>query len=184
MSFNQLPPNYKDNNFDDNQNNGDRGLKKLANRFAKNLEKDELIQITIDYLRNNLEVDRVVIYYFYRKWKGQVIYQSVKSSELSIFGSTGEDGCFNDEYAAMYLTGRIRTIADIEIEPMSLCHKEFLQSLQVRANLVIPILNSQGLWGLLIAHHCESPRTWLEKDIELMQLAAKNLESVAAIQDI
>jgi GAF domain-containing protein len=103
--------------------------------------------------------------------------------ELSILGSTGPDECFNGDYAALYEGGRVRAIADIEVEPIHPCHRDFLRSLKVRANLVVPILTNKGLWGLLIAHQCSGPRTWLGSDIEFMQQQAQNMAMSPTIQD-
>jgi len=44
-----------------------------------------------------------------------------------------------------------------------------LRSFQVRANLVIPILHQQDLWGLLIAHHCRSSREWYPSEVTLLE---------------
>ncbi|MBE9129066.1 MULTISPECIES: GAF domain-containing protein [unclassified Coleofasciculus] len=162
---------------------GDAGLRDIANRLAKRLERDILVQKTTDYLRDLLNVDRVVLYYFYYEWKGQVTFESLSSPHYSIFGSTGADNCFVDSYAALYQAGRVRAIADIEREPLNPCHRDFLRSIQVRANLVVPILNSRRLWGLLVAHHCQNARSWQSSEIETMQTAATTLATTPAIQE-
>jgi GAF domain-containing protein len=160
-----------------------RGLQQVIDRLAKKLERDSLIQQTIHDLRIGLQVDRVVLYYFYQQWRGQVTFESLTSEELSIYGSTGPDECFNGDYAAMYLAGRVRAIDDIETEPIQPCHRDFLRSLQVRANLVVPVLTNKGLWGLLVAHHCRDVKTWLPPDITIMQKGAEQLATSPAIQD-
>ena len=43
-----------------------------------------------------------------------------------------------------------------------------LAKLGVKANLVVPIIAKEEVWGLLIAHHY-SPRPWLESEIELLE---------------
>ncbi len=161
----------------------DRSLQKVANRLAKTLEQDKLIQETTHELRDVLNVNRILLYYFYSQWKGQVTFESVSDVEFSLFGQAGPDQCFNDEYAALYLQGRVRAIFDIENEPIDECHRKFLQTLQVRANLVVPILSPKGLWGLLVAHHCQDTRPWSLKDIKMMQDAAAILGNAATIRD-
>ncbi|MBD1840267.1 GAF domain-containing protein [Coleofasciculus sp. FACHB-64] len=161
----------------------DPGLRAFANRLANSIERDVLVQKTTDELRDLLQVDRVVLYYFYRQWKGQVTFESLRSREYSIFGSTGPDDCFNDEYAALYQAGRVRAIADIELEPINPCHRDFLRTMKVRANLVVPILNSVRLWGLLVAHNCQDARTWTSSDLEAMQKAAETLATAPSIRD-
>lgn len=161
----------------------DPGLQRVFAHLTATLEKDALVQETTDKLRESLLADRVVLYYFYRKWEGRVTYESLSSNRFSIFGATGPDECFNGEYAAMYEAGRVRAIANIETEPIAICHRDFLRSMQIRANLVVPVLNNQRLWGLLIAHQCQSTRSWSPLDIEAMQKAAKILATAPSIQD-
>lgn len=161
--------------------NGDPKLKRVLANLSTTLERDHLVvQITSD-LQQKLGVNRVVLYYFYRQWKGQVTFEALSEPEFSIFGSTGPDECFNEEYAAMYLAGRIRAIADIELEPITECHRQFLRHLKVRANLVVPVLIPKGLWGLLVAHHCQSVRSWSDSDITAMQQGAEALASATSI---
>ncbi len=162
---------------------GDSRLQELLGRLAKNLERDELVQATTDYLKDFLNVDRIVLYYFYYEWKGRVTFESLSSLQFSIFGSTGADDCFNDEYAKLYQAGRVKAIPDIKLEPLHPCHREFLESIGVRANLVVPILNSKRLWGLLIAHHCRDAHFWLPSEIKAMKQAAVKLAKAASIHD-
>ena len=163
--------------------NFDRGLKNVLNRLENTIERDTLIAESTSRLRNTFDVDRVVLYYFYSKWDGQVTFESLSSEEWSILGSSGPDDCFNDGYADLYLQGRVRAIPDIESEPIADCHRDFLRSLKVRANLVAPILTDKGLWGLLIAHHCQAARVWTPSDINMMQAEAKNLALAPTICD-
>ncbi|MDY6806645.1 MAG: GAF domain-containing protein [Cyanobacteriota bacterium] len=166
------------------KSSGDRStLRSLVGRLNEKMQRDTLIQKTTDELRDDLNVDRVVIYYFYRQWEGQVTYESFSDPERSIYGCTGPDECFNGEYAALYLGGRVRAIADIEVEPINDCHRDFLRSLGVRANLAVPILNPAELWGLLIAHHCQEVRSWSESDIDMMKKAAATLANSPTIRD-
>ncbi|QLE55134.1 GAF domain-containing protein [Nostoc sp. TCL26-01] len=167
---------YSESEFDPNSNKPtEQGLQRVLNRLIQTMQRDALIRQTTNHLRELLQVDRVVLYYFYWQWHGQVTFESLRSEEFSILGSTGPDECFNDEYAALYLNGRVRAIADIESELISPCHRDFLQSLKVRANLVAPVLIPRGLWGLLVAHNCQELRSWSQSDIELIQAGAQTL---------
>lgn len=154
----------------------------ILQRLQSRLARDEVVQQTTDELRTFLQVDRVVLYYFYREWEGRVTFESLAHKKFSILGSTGPDECFNDEYAALYLAGRVRAIADIQTEAIAPCHRDFLSDLQVRANLVVPILPPAGLWGLLVAHHCQSPKLWSAEEIDRMQQGALRLATASSIQ--
>lgn len=161
---------------------GERSLTAVFNRLTNTLARDALIQQTIHALREQLQVDRVLLYYLYPGCKGQVTFEALSDPQLSIYGSTGPDECFNGEYAALYLAGRVRAIADIETEPIADCHREFLRDLNVRANLVVPVLSDRGLWGLLIAHHCQAPHQWQAADIDTMRQSAATLATSPLIQ--
>lgn len=160
----------------------DLGLRQIVARLSQTLKRDEIVQQVATDLQQQLQVDRVVLYYFYWRWKGQVTFEALSDSRYSILGSTGPDDCFNDEYAALYLAGRVRAIADIETEPIADCHRDFLRAMQVRANLVVPVLTPKGLWGLLVAHHCQSVRPWSAEEIALMQASAQKLAIAPAIR--
>jgi GAF domain-containing protein len=160
----------------------DPGLEKLLQRLTNSLAEDLLVQSVTDNIRNKLKVDRVVLYYFYRQWSGRVTFESLSSNKYSILGSTGPDDCFNSEYAALYQNGRVSAIANIEMTPIAECHREFLRKMGVKANLVVPVIPTSGLWGLLVAHHCQNSVDWSTSDITMMQAGANTLARSQTIQ--
>lgn len=161
----------------------DLALERIFDRLRRDLARDTLIQTTTDRLREQLHADRIVLYYFYYKWSGRVTFESLSDQKFSILGSSGPDECFNGEYAALYEAGRSRAVADIESEPIAACHRDFLRELHVRANLVVPILNQRGLWGLLVAHQCQSAHDWTPDEITAMQAAANHVAASPLIED-
>ena len=161
----------------------DIALERIFDRLRRDLSRDTLIQTTTDRLRQTLDADRLVLYYFYCKWSGRVTFESLSDEKFSILGSSGPDECFNGEYASLYEAGRTRAIADIESEPIAQCHRDFLRELHVRANLVVPVLNQRGLWGLLVAHQCRSIHVWTPGEIAEMQAGADNLAIAPSIQE-
>jgi GAF domain-containing protein len=159
----------------------DSQMQIIVERLNQKLQRDQLVQTATDELREFLQVDRVVLYHFYIEWQGRVTFESLSHQEWSIFGSTGPDQCFNDEYAELYLRGRVRAIEDIETEPIAPCHRDFLRNINVRANLVVPILTQRRLWGLLVAHHCQGHRSWTVRDIDQMKSSALALATASSI---
>jgi GAF domain-containing protein len=161
----------------------DPSLQRVFDRLCRDLARDTTIQATTDELRIALNADRLVLYYFYYKWSGKVTFESLSDRKFSILGQSGPDQCFNAEYAKLYEDGRVRAISDIESEPIQPCHRDLLRELQVKANLVVPILTDRGLWGLLVAHHCQSTYAWQPAEIAAMQSAANHLAMIPSIQD-
>jgi GAF domain-containing protein len=161
----------------------DPALQLIFDRLSRDLARDNKIQATTNELRAQLNADRLVLYYFYYKWSGRVTFESLSDEKFSILGTTGPDECFNGDYAKLYEEGRVRAITDIESEPIQSCHRDFLRQLQVKANLVVPVLTDRGLWGLLVAHHCQSTYTWNSAEIAAMGSAAVNLAMIPSIKD-
>ncbi|MEM9215416.1 MAG: ATP-binding protein [Cyanobacteria bacterium P01_F01_bin.150] len=147
-------------------------LNQISTQIRKSLRPDVIQQTTVHEIRQLLSADRVVIYRFEEDWRGQVIVESVVPPWCSTLGDLGADDCFSEEYAERYLQGRVRAISDVQAESVEPCHRDFLQQLQVQANLIVPILVQDDLWGLLIAHQCSGPRHWLQPEIELLQALA------------
>ncbi|EKU99165.1 GAF domain-containing protein [Leptolyngbya sp. PCC 7375] len=166
---------------DDKQDKSDEGLRHVVQRFVRNIERDALVIETLDLLRSQLNIDRVALYYFYGQWKGQVTAEALSDSAYSIYGYTGADNCFNDEYAALYLKGRIHGIDNVATAEIAPCHREFLESIQVQANLVAPILVSEELWGLISAHNCQDACTWSSEDIARIKSAAQQIATAPSI---
>ena len=66
-------------------------------------------------------------------------------------------------------------VADIHTADLSPRYVDTLDKLQVRANLVVPILKEKYLWGLLCVHHCQTSRLWSSEDISLVKKVVKKL---------
>jgi GAF domain-containing protein len=160
-----------------------RDLSSVLSRITNKLQQDQIVSDALHRLREQLDVDRVALYYFYKQWKGQVTFEAISEKKYSIIGSTGADDCFNLEYAGLYLAGRIHTIDDIEKATISACHQDFLRGLQVRSNLVAPVLTHGKLWGLLVGHHCQAVRAWKISDIDLIRQYSHDLAFAPSISD-
>jgi PAS domain S-box-containing protein len=79
------------------------------------------------------------------------------------------DPCLQAPYLESFRQGRITQHADIYDGSVNPCAVKFLEQLQVRANLVVPIRRQNYLWGLLIAHQCGSTRQWQPLEIDLLK---------------
>ncbi|GBE90481.1 EAL domain-containing protein [Nostoc cycadae] len=156
------------------QSESERIVAAVTQRIRQSLELDEILQTTADEVRQLFAVDRVVIYQFEPDWSGLVAVESLAPGCISILGFNVMDTCFQSTRADYYQQGNTRAIENIETAGLSPCHIELLQSLQIQANLVVPILQQERLWGLLIAHQCSSTRKWYQSEVNLFnQLAGQ-----------
>ena len=170
----------------------DRLLAAILQRIRQSLSLETVLDTTVAEVRQFLHTDRVLLYQFNSKWSGVVVAESVSQHRLSILGQTIDDPCFpNQQLYKAYSQGRISQISNVYQEDLKPCYAQLLTDLSVQANLVVPILlgdtpeptqatadrprsqletpQSTHLWGLLIAHHCVSPRQWQTWEIRFLQ---------------
>nr|WP_242032555.1 diguanylate cyclase [Coleofasciculus sp. FACHB-64] len=144
----------------------------MLERIRQSLNLSEILNTTVAEVRQFLACDRVIIYRFEAGWRGVVAVESVDPNWTSMLGTPVYDPCFKEKYAQLYQQSRVQAIADIYNSGLGQCHIDVLEQFQVKANLVVPILQGQQLWGLLIAHHCSQPRHWQPWEIDLLSSLA------------
>ncbi|WP_410174658.1 ATP-binding protein [Nostoc commune] len=141
-------------------------LKQVTEHIRRTLDLQTTLQSIVREVRPLLNSDRVLIFELKSK---SVIVEEMNGNWQSVLGVNAPPECFPDEYTRPYFQGRVRAINNIATASLSDCHREFLQSLQVQANLIVPINIGLELWGLIIAHECEAPRNWQDAEINLLQ---------------
>ncbi|MGD2180345.1 GAF domain-containing protein [Lusitaniella coriacea] len=149
-------------------------IKDITLRIIQSLKLESILKIAVDDIRNVLQADRVLVYRFNKDWVGTVIEESVDSAWPKALGEQIKDPCFAKEYVKKYQRGRVQAIADIREANLTDCHIQQLETFEVKANLVAPILVSGQLLGLLIAHQCSGVRDWQPTEVEMFaQLASQ-----------
>lgn len=145
----------------------------IAGRIRSSLNLGEILSTTVSEVRDFLQCERAFIYRFCEDWSGYVAVESVSPGWSSILGAKITDSFFaQDAYRELYKQGRNQAVEDIYTAGLSECHVNFLADLEVRSNLVIPIVQGEQLWGLLVANRCSEPRQWQQLEIDLLtQLA-------------
>jgi methyl-accepting chemotaxis protein PixJ len=124
--------------------------------------------------RELLKVERVVIYRFNPNWSGYIANESVLSGWRIALNDKIEDPCIGDDLIEAYRNGRVVPINNVMSAGFHPKHQKLMERLQIKANLVTPIVNNDQLYGLLIAHHCNAPHEWQPSEIDfLRQLAAQ-----------
>ncbi|TAF25947.1 MAG: GAF domain-containing protein, partial [Oscillatoriales cyanobacterium] len=167
-------------------------LRLIGNQIRSTLDLGTILQTAVREVRQLLQCDRVIIYQFEDNWQGKVVVEDMTVPWPSILGDMGEDKCFRGNYADLYQQGRVKAINDIFNAGLEPCHVDFLDSLQVKANLIVPIVTSGSeenllatagspvkfpgkLWGLLIAHECGDTRNWQRQEMELLSQLADQM---------
>ncbi|WP_258001366.1 GAF domain-containing protein [Fischerella thermalis] len=151
---------------------------KTIERIRYSLDLQKTFQTTAREIRNFMEVDRVALYKFDTKSgyrDGETIAEDVRPGYVSALAVKVTDNCFSTEMAEQYRKGRFCAIDDIYQAGLANCYIDILSQFQVRANLVVPLLKGEELWGLFCIHQCSAPRHWQETDIKFVQQIAAQL---------
>ena len=162
------------------QNRRSQLFAEIVLKIRQSLKLEQILPTVVTEVRQFLQADRVLLFQLDERG-GNVVQEAVIDQKFALLGHNIVDPCFDEKYLVKYRQGRISAIADLEKSDLQPCHIQFLQQFSVKANLIVPILNRQELWGLLIAHQCTSPRQWVSFEIEMLRQLGDQL-SIALAQ--
>jgi len=147
-------------------------LYQVISHIRQSLDLTEILDTTVQEVRDFLQVDRLLIFQFDPEhlpndgslgW-GRVTYESKSSESITpLLGLKPLDSCFSyvPEHQKKFHQGTIVTVDDVNKEYVFFpCLLEFLHSHSIYAKMVAPIVVRGKLWGLLIAHQCSQARVW------------------------
>ena len=134
-------------------------------QIRQSLKTEDILKTSVREVRRILNCDRVVVYSLNQDNYGKIVAEAVVGGWTKAEGRIIQDPCFEAKYFDQYRNGRVRAWDNIYEAGMSQCHVEQLEQLEVKANLVTPILKEEKLFGLLVAHQCSDSRQWKQMEI-------------------
>lgn len=161
-------------------------LAEVTLKIRQSLQLEEILRTAVTEVQRILRADRVLIYQVFANGTGMAIKESIVPDYAPILGVEFPEEVFPEDYRQLYTQGRVKAIADVHSPDAGLaeCLIEFMDEWMVKAKLVVPILQNfksttetegEHLWGLLIAHQCQTSRQWTEFELELMQQLADQI---------
>jgi methyl-accepting chemotaxis protein PixJ len=133
------------------------------------------LNILLAEIREVMQLDRAVVYRFYPDWSGHIVGESVLPGWPVALADKIEDACIPQALLDAYKKGRFVPTSDVFNAGFHPDHLELMKRLQIKANLVVPILQGEELFGILVAHHCAKTHDWQQSEIEYLQTAASKL---------
>ena len=134
-------------------------------QIRQSLKSEDILKTSVKEVRRVLNCDRVVVYSLNQDNYGTIVAEAVVGGWTKAEGKVIQDPCFEARYFDQYRNGRVRAWNNIYEAGMSKCHVEQLEQLEVKANLVTPIIKDEELFGLLVAHQCSNSRQWEQTEI-------------------
>ncbi|MGL5874705.1 MAG: GAF domain-containing protein [Xenococcaceae cyanobacterium] len=147
----------------------------IGNRIGESIDENEILKTTVEEVRKELRVDRVVVYNFNDNWSGYISSESVIPGWQHALDRKIEDPCIPEHLRQAYINGRIVPTNNVFEAGFHPAHLQLMESLQIKSNLVAPILENGQLFGLLIAHQCSGFRNWQTSEINFMSKIAMQL---------
>ncbi|MGI0481504.1 methyl-accepting chemotaxis protein [Geminocystis sp. CENA526] len=138
---------------------------------SRTLDEDDVNKVfdrALPKAKEILQVDRLVIYRFKPDWSG---YISNEAGDLDLPSALDEkinDPCIPPELRQAYLNGRVVPTENVYNAGFAPEHEALMHRLQIKSNLVIPIISQGQLFALLIAHHCRKHHEWEEREISFL----------------
>ncbi|MEM6836537.1 MAG: ATP-binding protein [Cyanobacteria bacterium P01_C01_bin.120] len=169
-------------------------LNQVITKIRNSLDIHEILSTTVEEVRHFLAADRLLVYQFQLpnlaalsvenlsdqledRPRGYISYESL-ATDIKSVQHFCEQYCFSDyeNCREKYAVGHPIAVNDVQQAYQETpCLRDFLQQVQVRAKVIAPILVQGELWGLLIAHHCHTPRIWTDHELNFLQGIAEHL---------
>ena len=160
-----------------------RLLQGIAYSISQAKDVQQVCQTAVESSRDVLKSDRVIYHRFDANWQGKIIAEAVKDGFPKALGTEINDPCFAEGYAEAYQQGKVKAITNIYQENLQDCHLKMLEPLAVVACLITPVVTTNKLIGLLIAHQCSESRAWQADEISLLTRIAEHVgQSIEKIE--
>lgn len=165
-------------------------LSQITQAIRQSLDPQEIFRTATQQIRQFLDVDQVAVFQLQcdtyqaeldKSKLGEFVAQDIVTECNSILTDRFREYCFDTYRAVNYQQGEVLAIADTQSADLRDTHQELLTSLDIRAYLVVPLLQGNNLWGLLCIYQSSTPRRWQNAEIEFIQEIATQL-SIALYQ--
>ncbi len=174
----------------------------ILQQMRQTLDLQTIFATTTQELRRTLQCDRVLIYRFNPDWSGVVVAEAVGQGWRSAIATLtnpasavpclDHDQCIVQQWdsqlptttdtqvqanqGGIFAAGQpYLTVSDIAQTDFDPCYREFLQQLEVRAYVIVPIFSNHKLWGLLASYANAQPRTWQDSEVQVASQIATQL---------
>ncbi len=154
----------------------------IAAYSAREEDRAYAFDLVVKAAKKKLNADRVVVYGFEPDFSGSIVAEAVDPGWHRALAERISDPCIPRKLLEEYRKGRIVPTSDVHATNYSPAHMQLLDRLQVKANLVVPIIGGENLVGLLVAHQCSGTRVWQQPEINFLKsLATQTGLSLAGV---
>ncbi len=149
----------------------ERLLGVIQTRIRQSLDLEEILDTAVIEVLQLLKCDRVLIVRFLSDQTCQIISEAVDSRHPQLLGTIFTNPCQASESCTncQYLH---HPVINPSPEAIAQCLEKLISELQHKTRLIVPIVQKETNWGLLIADQDPQTRQWQPWEIELLQQLA------------
>lgn len=151
----------------------ERVMTAITQRIRESLDLDFILNTTVAEVQQLLATDRTLVLRFLEDKSGCVIAEAVSPCSCSLLNQTFPP--LPEKIYNRYLQGEIYAISGKKERKLLLALVDSMIEVKVTAKLVLPLIQQDKLWGLLVVHQCYQPREWKPWEIDLLQKLAAQL---------
>ena len=159
------------------QSERERLLGAIAQHLLQSLNSEDLLKTTVNEVRRFLRIDRVMFYSFDPNYTG-VVAESASGTPTEVGREDSPSALsFTAVDLMRYREGNMEVIDDIATAHRPPTYLNQLTEAEVKACLIMPIVQGEALYGLVCALHCSGPRPWATWEIETLREVATQVGS-------
>jgi PAS domain S-box-containing protein len=158
------------------QSERERLLGAIAQHLLQSMNPEELLQTTVNEVRRFLKTDWVMFYSFDPDYNG-VVAESAKANLSQAMGHPFATLGLIPHDLMGYCQGEMQVIDDITTADLPPAYLTKLQQAQVKAGLIMPIVQGEALYGLVCALNRRQTRQWTSWEIETLREVATQVGS-------
>ncbi len=147
----------------------DRLLAETLKRIRHSLDLDQVLNTTVNEVRQFLQADRVFIALRDINTQSRILAESVDPLYPSVLNWKPEHETYLLELNQLLTIDCVRVVEDITQIEASPQLTALYQEFHTRATLAVPIILNKELFGALIANQCCGPHHWQPMEIDLLQ---------------
>ncbi len=157
----------------------------LAKDDRPNNIKD-ILQFTVNQLRQLLKTDRVGVYRFDPDWSGEFLVESVGGKWPQLVGTP--KARITDTYLQENNGGRYASRQSLQVDNLYTaghdeCHFNLLEEWGTKAYVIAPIFAGEELWGLLGVYQNSNTRDWENAEVNIISQTGIQIGVAIALAD-
>ena len=131
-----------------------------------------VIQKNLDQARTLFGCERLIFYYHPRYQRDAMVVQALDLTTQGLLDANNPHPWVNSD-----IPDQISVINDTAATNLTGDQRQWFDRHQVKASLSVPITRQDYPLGLLMAHHCQSPRAWQTRERQFLQQLAEELQT-------